>query len=164
MASSRPSFSARPLQAALLQMIVLLVAAAAAPAANAQTVRQRSVPRSPTANANANLNPAASRNPNAATPAVLVRCFAANCAKCNAFNPYVCAQCTPGYQLSAALSCNSCAPGYEQNLDVQTFTCTACPSGFFSNGGTGLASQCYKLTTTGGRRLFEKTDVDDLWA
>jgi hypothetical protein len=164
MASARRSFS--PVFSLTAAALLFLVLVAAAPSsADAQMTRlQRSRgSQVGSANANANANPIAVSRRNA-TPAVLVRCFAANCAKCNNFNPYVCAQCNPGYQLTAAFSCNSCAPGYEQNLDVQTFTCTACPSGYWSNGGTGQASQCYKLTTTSGRRLFEQADVDDLWA
>lgn len=144
----------------LMATMLLLVLAAGAPSADAQTPRQQNVPRSPTGTANAQQNPASRRN----NPALTVRCFVANCPRCNAFNPYICAQCATGYQLTAALACNSCARGYEQNLDAQTFTCSACPAGFDSPGGTGEASQCSAITTTSGRRLFERTDAEDLWA
>lgn len=95
-------------------------------------------------------------------PAIVIRCFVPNCGKCNTFNPYICTQCNTGYQLSAGFACRSCQPGYEQNLDVQSFTCTKCQDGFTSNGGVGEASQCYKITATSGRRLFDADE--DLWA
>lgn len=96
-------------------------------------------------------------------PQLVVRCFVANCDKCNTFNPYICVQCKVGYQQSAGLACRSCARGYEQNLDVQTFTCSKCPAGTDSPGGTGEASQCKPISVTSGRRLFEASD-EDLWA
>jgi hypothetical protein len=102
--------------------------------------------------------------PPGTNPAILVRCFVPNCGKCNNFNPYLCAQCNGGYQLTGAFACNSCAPGFEQNLDSQTFTCSGCPAGFTSNGGVGEASQCYRITATTARRLFESGAEEDLWA
>jgi hypothetical protein len=101
--------------------------------------------------------------PRGTSPAIVIRCFVPNCGKCNNFNPYLCAQCNVGYQLTGAFACNSCAPGYEQNLEVQTFTCSACPPGTTSPGGTGGASQCVLITATAGRRLFEADD-ENLWA
>lgn len=101
------------------------------------------------------------RRTSGTTPAAVIRCFVPNCSRCNGFNPYFCAQCRAGYQLDAAFTCNSCQAGYQQNLEVQTFTCTRCPVGFTSPGGVGLASQCVEITVTSGRRLF---DIDeDLW-
>jgi hypothetical protein len=106
-----------------------------------------------------------SRNPGGGTnPAILVRCFVPNCGRCNNFNPYLCAQCNVGYQLTGAFSCNSCAPGFFQNLEVQTFTCSACPSGTTSPGGTGEGSQCVPITTALGRRLLAADAEEDLWA
>ena len=106
-----------------------------------------------------------SRNPGGGTnPALLLRCFVPNCGKCNNFNPYLCAQCNVGYQLTGAFSCNSCAPNYEQNLEVQTFTCSACPGGTSSPGGTGEGSQCTPITANAGRRLFAADADEDLWA
>jgi hypothetical protein len=101
-------------------------------------------------------------NPGNGQPQFVIRCFVANCGQCNTFNPYICAQCNVGYQLSAGYACRSCQPGFEQNLDVQTFTCTKCPDGYTSNGGSGDASQCYKITATVARRLFEADE--DMWA
>lgn len=101
--------------------------------------------------------------PGGANPELLVRCFVPNCGKCNGFNPYLCAQCNVGYQLTGAFSCNSCAPGYEQNLEERTFVCVACGPGFTSPGGTGEASQCTPITATAARRLFG-ADEQDLWA
>lgn len=89
-------------------------------------------------------------------------CFVRNCAVCNTRNSYVCAQCRPGYALTNGVACSSCSPGYQQNLDAQSFTCTACPAGTTSNGGTGPGSQCRPITPTSGRRLFEFEE--DLWA
>jgi hypothetical protein len=103
-----------------------------------------------------------SRNPGT-SPAILVRCFVPNCGKCNNFNPYLCAACNVGYQLTGAFSCNSCAPGFEQNFEVQTFTCSACPAGQTSPGGTGEGSQCVPITASAARRLFA-ADEEDLWA
>lgn len=89
-------------------------------------------------------------------------CFVRNCAVCNRRNSYVCAQCRPGYALTNGVACNSCAPNYQQNLDLQSFTCDACPAGTTSNGGTGEASQCTPISVSSGRRLFEFEE--DLWA
>lgn len=84
----------------------------------------------------------------------VVRCFAANCARCQSYNPYLCAVCQTGYQVTAAFGCRSCAVGFEQNLDVQTFQCVPCQPGYTSKGGVGEASQCEEITVTSGRRLF----------
>lgn len=104
------------------------------------------------------------RTPPGASPEFVIRCFVPNCGKCNTFNPYLCAECNVGYQLSAGFVCRSCQPGYEQNLDVQTFTCSKCPPGFTSNGGSGEASQCFPITATQARRLFQSDAAEDLWA
>jgi hypothetical protein len=133
---------------------VLLIASVLATCgfAEAQTTAGR------TRQAGANLPASAS-----VRPASVTRCFVANCSRCNSFNPYFCAECGLGYALTSGFSCTSCAPGFEQNLDVQTFTCSACPAGTTSPGGTGQESQCEPIpTVTTGRRLFGAED--DLWA
>lgn len=98
-------------------------------------------------------------------PAVTLSCFVANCATCSLRNPYVCTACKTelGYKLTSSYGCNSCAVNYEQNLDSPTFTCTKCPAGTASPGGTGLASECVPISGTTGRRLFADAD-EDLWA
>lgn len=102
--------------------------------------------------------------PEGSNPGLLRRCFVPNCGTCNNFNPYLCAQCNGGYQLTGGFSCNSCAPGNEQNLEVQTFTCSGCPAGTTSPGGTGQGSQCVPITATSARRLFGADSEEDLWA
>jgi hypothetical protein len=92
----------------------------------------------------------------------VVQCFVPYCTRCQTYNPYLCAACGTGYQLTASFGCQSCARNYEQNLDVQTFQCVPCPDGYTSNGGVGAASQCEPITTSTGRRLF--ADLDDAWA
>lgn len=98
-----------------------------------------------------------------ARPNILVSCFVRNCGTCSRRNPYVCTVCGTGYALTASSACNSCAPGYEQNLDAQSFSCSKCPEGTTSPGGTGLASECTVISVTLGRRLFENTYYD-IWA
>jgi len=106
-----------------------------------------------------------SRNSGGGTnPAIVRRNFVPNRGQANAFNPYLCAQCKVGYQLTDAFSCNSCAPGFEQNIEVQTFTCSACPPGTTSPGGVGGGSQCVAITATAARRLFADDEAEDLWA
>lgn len=97
-------------------------------------------------------------------PNILATCFVKNCATCSLRNPYVCTACSgAGYRLTSAGGCNSCATNYEQNLEERTFTCTACPAGTSSPGGTGLGSQCTPITVSSGRRLFADAD-EALWA
>lgn len=97
-------------------------------------------------------------------PAIVRRNFVPKCGQANALNPYLCAQCKVGYQLTDAFSCNSCAPGFEQNIEVQTFTCSACPPGTTSPGGVGGGLQCVAITATAARRLFADDEAEDLWA
>jgi hypothetical protein len=123
----------------------------------AQGTRQQRVPRPPR-------GPPGPPGQPGANPQILVRCFVPSCSKCNNFNPYLCAECGAGYQLTASFACNSCAPNYEQNLEERSFVCQACPQGTTSPGGTGGGSQCVPITaTTAARRLFG-ADEDDLWA
>jgi hypothetical protein len=136
--------------AALLAVLVLAgVGHAQAQTSSSRLVRSRTRP-APT--------------PSRPNPAIVSRCFVPSCAACSRFNPYICVSCGTGYQLSAGGGCRSCSPNYEQNLDVQTFTCTKCPDGYTSPGGSGEASQCYKITATQGRRLFSDENEWDAWA
>lgn len=130
---------------AILLVIATLLAMGGS--ADAQEIRQQRIPRT---------------QPGDASTEVLVRCFVPYCSKCNSFNPYLCAACNVGYQLTGAFSCNSCAPGYEQNLEERTFVCVQCAPGFTSDGGVGVDSQCYPITDTVARRLFGSDD--ELWA
>jgi hypothetical protein len=82
--------------AGLTLTLVLAMLLMMSGSADAQGARQQRIPRN---------------QPGGANPELLVRCFVPSCAKCNGFNPYLCAQCNVGYQLTGAFSCNSCAPG-----------------------------------------------------
>jgi hypothetical protein len=75
--------------------------------------------------------------------ASIQRCFVRNCNVCIQRNPYICMDCLTGYLLTQASSCNSCAPNHEQNLDERAFICIRCPTGMWSPGGAGTASQCH---------------------